>query len=82
MAWYDERGAGLGKEFLREVDASLLSIQRNPELYPLIHNQIRRAMLRRFPYGIFYYLRDERIVVLACFHGRRDPKSWQSRGEE
>jgi plasmid stabilization system protein ParE len=36
-------------------------------------------LLRRFPYGIYYRLYPDSIVIVACMHGRRDPKRWQSR---
>jgi hypothetical protein len=40
---------------------------------------VRRALLRKFPYGVFYFVFDDTVVVLACFHTRRDPKDWQKR---
>lgn len=42
---------------------------------------IRRALLRRFPYCVFYIVLSNEIVVLACVHGHRDPKIWQDRPE-
>ena len=52
--WYRERGLSLAEEFLRSLDASLDLIRRLPESHPVVHRQVRRALLRRFPYGIFY----------------------------
>jgi plasmid stabilization system protein ParE len=77
--YYEDKAEGLGTEFVRAVDASLASIERNPRMYAVVHNDARRALLRRFPYGIFYVLEDDKIVVLACFHASRDPKQWQRR---
>lgn len=77
--WYETRGRGLSTEFLRVVDAGIAAIRRHPLHYPRIQGEIRRAPLRRFPYGIIYKVREEEILVLACFHARRDPKSWQER---
>ena len=77
--WYEAQDAGLGEEFLRAVDARLAAIQRNPFSYAAVHRDVRRGMLRRFPYGIFYFVEADRIVVLACFHVRRDPRQWQDR---
>jgi plasmid stabilization system protein ParE len=51
----------------------------NPELFPVVHRQTRRALLRRFPYGLYYRIVNDQIVVVACMHGRRDPRQWQSR---
>lgn len=72
--WYEERTEGLGSEFLRAVDACLAFIKRNPLAYRQVHKDVRRALLRKFPYGLFYVVESDEIVVLACFHVRRDPR--------
>lgn len=77
--WYEQRNKGLGDDFLLCVEESLIKIQRTPEAYPVVHRKIRRALIRRFPYGIFYLLNEEKIIVLAVFHALRDPKQWKSR---
>ncbi len=78
-AWYEERHAGLGEALLSEVDETVARVRENPELYAEIHGRIRRALVHRFPYGVFYLVEPDRIVVLAVFHGRRAPKVWQHR---
>jgi len=77
--WYEAQRSGLGEEFLAAVSAAVESIQVKPELYPVVHRQTRRALLRRFPYGLYYRIMGEQVVVVACFHAKRDPKRWQSR---
>lgn len=77
--WYEDKNEGLGSEFLRALDAALSSARRNPTVYALVHNQVRRVLLRRFPYSVFYLFEDSAIIVLACFHASRDPKQWQRR---
>lgn len=77
--WYEARGQGLAVEFLRVLDACIESIRRDPLLYPVVHDQARRAMLRRFPYGVVYTVVEDEVVIIACFHSRRDPKHWQDR---
>jgi plasmid stabilization system protein ParE len=52
--WYESRGKGLGADFMRAVDAAMAAIERNPERYQIIKGQVRRAVLRRFPYGLIY----------------------------
>lgn len=47
--WYEERRPGLGEEFLECVDACLERIRRNPELFEVVHEDYRRALVRRFP---------------------------------
>lgn len=77
--WYEEQVEGLGDEFLLCVDACIRSMARNPKIYQKVHKNIRRALTRRFPYGIFFIEETDHIRVLAVFHARRDPTIWQSR---
>lgn len=75
--WYDQRRPGLGEEFLREIDEAVLRAATHPERYPLVFADVRKAVARRFPYSVFFRVRSERLVILAVFHGRRDPTIWQ-----
>lgn len=77
--WYEERSEGLGTEFLRAADACLSGVRRNPEAYQVVHDRVRRALLRKFPYALFYLVHEDTIVVLACFHIRRSAAEWQRR---
>lgn len=79
--WYEQRSPGLGGEFLRAVDVALAEIARGPERYPLVHGEARRALLRHFPYGVFFVATPEFVSVVACVHARRDPRRWQGRSE-
>lgn len=45
----------------------------HPAQYPAVYRDVRRALVHRFPYGVFYVPREDRIFVVACFHARRDP---------
>jgi toxin ParE1/3/4 len=78
-AWYEKQAQGLGAGFLLSLDAALRSIQRRPLQYPIIYRAVRRCLLRRFPYSIFYLVEEVRIVVVAVFHAKRNPISWQER---
>ena len=77
--WYESRATGLGADFLRAVDVALAEIQRMPERFPVVQVQCRRALLRRFPYGIYFVASAELISVVACMHARRDPRRWEER---
>jgi len=77
--WYEAQQAGLGEEFLAAANDLMESIIANPLQFPIIHRQTRRALLRRFPYGLFYRIIDDQVVVVACMHARRNPRRWQSR---
>lgn len=78
--WYEERVAGLGSDFLLNVDAAFNAILRNPHQFPLVHQNLRRTLIRRFPYQIFFVVEEHRVVVLAVFHAKRNPKRWMRRG--
>jgi toxin ParE1/3/4 len=74
--WYEEKIPGLGTDFLAVIDRALESIQANPARFPVTYRNVRRALMRRFPYGIFYFLEGENIIVLAVLHTARNPAKW------
>ena len=78
-AWYAEQQPGLGQEFLDEVLRSFRQIAEQPTFYPTVHRNTRRALIRRFPFGVFYRIEPDFIVVAAAMHGSRDPQRWKQR---
>jgi len=79
--WYQRRGSERARRFRGAVQDGLDLIERHPEGQPLVYRSIRRMVLRRFPYLLLYFIDGEIAVVIGCFHGARDPKSWQDRGD-
>ncbi|HKK81398.1 MAG TPA: type II toxin-antitoxin system RelE/ParE family toxin [Prolixibacteraceae bacterium] len=77
--WYNEKGEGLGEEFVLALDAKINAIQRNPTHFQVVYKNIRRALTERFPYGIFFIVEDEIIYVLAIQHTSINPKIWKKR---
>ena len=75
--WYEEQRVGLGEEFLLCIDASFNVITETPLLFQEKHKNIRCRMTPRFPYGIFYFIDKDKIVVVAVFHLSRNPKLWR-----
>lgn len=73
IRWYEKQSLGLGSNFMLAVDAAISSLQRNSELHHKVFKSVRRILLRRFPYGIYYIAHQERITVLAIFHAKRNP---------
>ena len=61
--WYEQRVVGLGSEFLRAVEVAVSSAARAPLQYPVWRRGARRVLLRKFPFAVFYMLRDETIIV-------------------
>lgn len=77
--WYEAQRAGLGGEFLQVVAVAVEAVRLHPLSAPLVHGGIRRQLLRRFPYGLFYRLVGGQVVVLACLHAKRSPRHWRPR---
>jgi plasmid stabilization system protein ParE len=77
--WYEIRRLGLGEEFLDCVDACIQAICRMPELYAKVHDEYRRAFVRRFPYAIFYEYNGREVIVYSVFHMSQNPKKWSNR---
>lgn len=77
--WYEKERSGLGSEFLSEIHSLLQRIAISPEQFPMLYNDVRKAVARRFPYCIYFRERDQKIIVLAVFHSARNPSAWQER---
>ena len=77
--WYESQRAGLGQTFTETVDQALASIVADPLAHPRLHGETRRAVVRRFPYAIYFRVMDEELVVLGVMHGRRQPQLWRDR---
>jgi plasmid stabilization system protein ParE len=77
--WYEAQRPGLGDDFEEAVQEILDGIAAVPELHQCVLNDIRRAVVRRFPYTVFYRVRPDHIRVIAVFHSGRDPSIWQRR---
>lgn len=77
--WYQTEQPGLGMEFLNEVRAAYRRILYNPLNYQELRSGIRRALTKRFPYAIYFAIKEQTIVVVAVLHTARDPAEWQWR---
>lgn len=77
--WYEAEARGLGVRFRAEVDHQVHRIAAHPLHFPEMLGDVRRARLRRFPYGLFFRPMPDAIYVIACFHSSRDSKAWHSR---
>ncbi|MFO5494595.1 MAG: type II toxin-antitoxin system RelE/ParE family toxin [Cuspidothrix sp.] len=77
--WYESQNPGLGLEFVRAVDACLSGIGRQPLGYQVTYKQVRRVLIRRFPYVILYVFDQDTVFIFSCFHAKRNPKQWLDR---
>ncbi len=71
--WYESRSDGLGAEFIRMAYAGFGELQEFPGKCEAVHGSLRRALMRRFPYSIYYNYSDDAITVYGVFHSARDP---------
>ena len=77
--WYLERSPQAAEAFLREVDSGFAVIASASGIWPRFEAGTRRYVLRNFPYSIIYTLTETEIVIISCFHQRRDPDEWRMR---
>ena len=79
ISWYEAQRAGLGLDFAAKIDVFLRRIAEMQEQFPQIRGEIRRAVLRRFPYTLHFLIEPDRIVILAVFHVKRNPRTLEGR---
>ncbi|MBI2918507.1 MAG: type II toxin-antitoxin system RelE/ParE family toxin [Chloroflexi bacterium] len=78
--WYERQRPGLGEDFLAALRSTLDRVASQPQALTIIHRATRRALVpHRFPYGMFYRIYGDTIVVVACMHAKRHPRQWQQR---
>jgi plasmid stabilization system protein ParE len=77
--WYETEREGLGRALEADFNLLALRIQSGPLQFPEIEPNVRRAMLNRFPYGVYFIVEDETVIVFAILHLRRDPETWRGR---
>lgn len=77
--FYEGRSEGLGTDFLEEVEHTIASILVFPKSGPAISLNIRRRILRRFPFGVLYAIHGSKIVIVAVAHLKRRPGYWKGR---
>jgi plasmid stabilization system protein ParE len=78
--WYEEQRIGLGSVYRAALDAALERIAREPTSFAVQYRDLRRVLIDRFPYAVFYRVYPELVLVVAVVHGRRHPRAWQRRG--
>ena len=64
---------GLGSEFIRAVDVALATIKKSPMLYPVVLDEMRRCILKKFPFGVFFSIETDCILIVSIFHSSRNP---------
>jgi len=78
-SWYENNAAGLGSDFLDEIDRAIKTIQRAPEAWPFYMGNVRRFLVHRFPFAVLYRYDGFKIQIFAVMHLRRKPGYWKDR---
>ncbi len=77
--WYELQKPNLGKEFIKCIEDGLIKICNSPHRYPVVYENVRRFIIKKFPFCIYYYISHSKIKVIAVFHNSRNPKIWEKR---
>ncbi|HVS40460.1 MAG TPA: type II toxin-antitoxin system RelE/ParE family toxin [Gemmataceae bacterium] len=77
--WYKGQRPGLGQAFADQVQQVLDRISVTPRLHAKVLGDVRKAVVRRFPYCVYYREEASCVRILSVFHTSRDPRIWQSR---
>ncbi len=81
IAWYAKNAKGLGKKFSLAVNQALKPLRKMPKMHSLVVKDIRRAVVKDFPYIVLYRVTDKEVIVISIFQTDQDPAKWQSRIE-
>ena len=79
--WYEDERQGLGLEFLEQIELVFERISVGPHQFPIIEGEIRRALLHRFPYSVYFIPKEATISIIALLHLHRHPDTWKHRGK-
>jgi toxin ParE1/3/4 len=77
--WYDQQRAGLSLQFRTALDKTFAAIEENPRMHARVYRSLRRALVRHFPFGVFYVSRAKSVIVVAVLHTARSPRLWRVR---
>jgi toxin ParE1/3/4 len=77
--WYENQRPGRGVAFSGRVQEVFDRISANPLLHAIVSGDVRKAIVSKFPYNVYYRVEATRVAVIAVFHQRRDPSIWQAR---
>lgn len=74
QVWYETQRSGLGAEFHSEISRIFAVLTETPLIYPVLHRDVHRVLVHRFPYLVWYRVVDDEVTVVACTHARQNPK--------
>lgn len=79
VQFYKQRGRNLGRRFAREIRTTIAKITATPDRWRILEEDVRRCLVRVFPYALLYTIEEDHILIVAIMHGRRRPGYWRHR---
>lgn len=79
VQWLRERSPSVPQRFRTSLEETFGSILEHPFMFPNVHGEIRRALLRKFPYAVFFIVEGEDAIIVGVIHQARHPSTWQRR---
>jgi plasmid stabilization system protein ParE len=77
--YYQSLSSGLGDDYLDEVERSVRSIASSPQTWPILEGNLRRRLIKRFPFAVLYRIEQDKILIIAVAHLRKKPGYWKNR---
>ncbi len=79
--YYEAESPKVAEKFLKTVDKQIERISKNPDSYPVVHKDIRKSVIKRFPFLIYFQIKLAIIQIIGIFHTSRNPEIWKKRIE-
>ncbi|MCD4790241.1 MAG: type II toxin-antitoxin system RelE/ParE family toxin [Bacteroidales bacterium] len=79
FSFYSLESTKIANSFFQQIDYGLTTISENPFYFQKAHKDIRRFVVRKFPFVIYYFVQDKNIKVVSIFHTSRNPQIWKRR---
>lgn len=79
VQYYAEQRTQVAQAFINAIEDAVYRIQQSPTRAPILDEDVRRCLTRKFPYSILYTIEADYILILAVMHCSREPGYWKSR---
>ena len=77
--WYEGEQPGLSEKLYERIESTLEAIAERPKSFPVMRKDVRRALVKTFPYAIYFRIKEDHVLVLAILHAARSPREWRRR---
>ena len=77
--FYYEDSSKVAETFFNQINLCFENIKQNPKSFPIAHKDLRKYVVKKFPFVIYYRILDTEIQVIAIFHTSRNPEIWNER---